>query len=425
MSARWQRVRWPAAVAAGALLAFLAVVTHEEAWDWLGIEHMKPYFLDLIGILSAGEAWHAGRDVYAWGNPFDPYGRPHSYGPWWLVSGPLGLTTADARWLGPLLGLAFFATAAAVLAPRRPGAALVALLLLASPPMLMGVERANGDLIVFLLFAAAGVLLAGRAALAGAGLVGLAAVLKYYPIAALPALAARAAPRRRGLAWMGATLLACLLVVLGWWSDYRHALALAPRPETIYAFGLAETWFAWRQLPMLRGTLLAAGLPALVLAVGWLVWQGRALWMAVPGRGTVAAWFVAGAGAWGFCYLANTNYAYRAVLLLLPARLWLDQMADPAHGRAARGQLAACVLVFWLQPVKWWLTESLRQGGGAGVANSLVVLIGLEQLVVGAVTAALLIALAGWLWRWWRADGSEGVCADAAAVPGGREESGR
>ena len=440
MKALWLRVRWRLLTAAVPAGVFIALALHEQAWAWLSIFHVRPYFVDLASLLASGQAWQAGRDVYAWGNPFFAQGAPLDYGPWWLVSGPLGLTVADARWLGPLLGLAFFMTAAAVLAPRRPGVALVAVLLLASPPVLLGVERGNCDLIIFLLFAAAGAWLAGRAALAGAGLIGLGAVLKYYPLAALPALAARAAPRRRVLAWMGATLLACLLVVLCWWSDYRRALALVPRPETLNAFGLAEIGLAWQKVRARPGGLLAAALPALVLAVGWLGWQARALWTAVPRLGSVAAWFVAGAATWGFCYLATASYTYRAVLLLLPARLWLDQTADPVHGRAARGQLAAWMTVFWLQSVKWWLTqllgqamgriaspagvpwvnswlaESLRQNGGARAANSLVAVIGLEQVLVAALTAALLISLAGWLWRWWRAEGDAGDCAGAAAA---------
>ena len=113
MNALWLRVRWRVAVGAGALLVFCALVTHEERWADLGVDHIKPYyFLDTVTLLSAGQAWHAGRDPYLPPNPFDPLGRPHSYGPWWLVSGPLGLTTADAAWLGPLLGLVllFYAT---------------------------------------------------------------------------------------------------------------------------------------------------------------------------------------------------------------------------------------------------------------------------------------------------------------------------
>jgi hypothetical protein len=92
----------------------------------LSIFSDRPYFLDLVAVLAAGQAHAAGLDVYVPPNPFDPFGRPHCYGPWWLVTGVLGLTVAEARWLGLLLALAFIASAAAVLAPRRVSAAALA-----------------------------------------------------------------------------------------------------------------------------------------------------------------------------------------------------------------------------------------------------------------------------------------------------------
>jgi hypothetical protein len=412
MSTLWERWRWPVAVVAGALLVLLALMTHEEVWDWLGIQHFAPYyFIDLTAVLAAGQAWQAGRDVYL-PNPYDVFGRPHVYGPWWLAGGPLGLTTNDARWLGPLLVLAFFLTAAAVLAPRRPGTALVALLLLASPPVLYGVERGNNDLVVFLLFAAAGALLAGRVALAGAGLFGLAAALKIYPLAALPALAARTGSRRSVLTWIGVTTVGCLLVFILWRADFTRAMAIAPRPETIFAYGWRMLPLVWTTMPHLRGPLLCASLPVLALAAWWVAWQRRTLLAAVPRTGAVAAWFVAGALAWLFCWAVNTNYSYRAVLLLLPAALWLRQSDDAARGAVARVQLAACVLVFWLWPIKSWWADSLLRGGPAGSDRWLLVTFGLEQAMVIGLNAALALGVAGWLWRRWRVP--EGACAGAA-----------
>ncbi len=404
---------------AGALLALLTLITHEEGWDWLGVQHLRPYFFDLVAILAAGQAWSQGLDVYA-PNPFDPFHRPHVYGPWWLVSGPLGLTTTDARWLGALLGLAFLVAAATVLAPRRPGAALVSLLLLLSPPVLYGLERANNDLVVFLLLAAGGALAARatrRAAGWGAGLLGLAAVLKIYPLVALPALAARAGPRRRALGWLGGAVGACLLVFLLWRADYASALAGAPRPETIFAYGRQVFSLVWAQWPHLRGPMLLAGLPVLALAVGWMVVRRRALFAAVPCTGAASAWFVGGALSWLFCWAANTNYPYRAVLLLLPAGLWLAQAqgADAPRAALARMQLAACVLALWLWPLKWWWADALA-GGPAGADLALAAVFAAEQALVAAINLALVVGVAGWAWRRWHGSGDETGSAPAVAL---------
>ncbi len=389
MNSRWERLRWRVALAAGTLLVWFALMGHEGTWAWLGIEHYDFYFLDTIAVLSAGQAWHAGLDIYdqAKGNPFDPFGRPHVYGPWWLLTGPLGLTIADARWLGPLVGLAFIVSAVAVLAPRRPGPAAIALLLLASPPVLLALERGNNDLVVFVLLVLAGELL----------------TRPRQPAANGAALAARPAQRRAALAWMGAVGGGCLLVFLLWHTDYTRALAIAPRPRSIFAYGVKVLAWMWDWPGPTAMIWLAVVFGVVAAGAGvWLLRRAAALWAAVPPTGAVTAWFVAAASAWCFCYLVNSNYLYRATLLLLPARLWLDQTdgTDRRAAGTARALLAACVVMVWLLPVKSWCASrlGLRPWADLGLA----VILGVEQALVAAVTAALLISLTGWGWRRWR-----------------------
>jgi hypothetical protein len=431
MSTAWQRLRWPLALGAGALLGFLALVAHGGLWARLGIEHFadKPYFLDLVAVLAAGQAQAAGIDPYVPPNPFDPFGRPHVYGPWWLAGGRLGLTVADARWLGPLLALAFVATAAAVLAPRRPAATLVALALLVSPPVLLGLERGNNDLVIFLLLAAAGALLARREKLggpAGAALVWLAAGLKIYPVAALPMLAARAGPRGRTLARVAVAGVFCAAVFLLWRADFARAARHQPEPDTIFAHGLGvlRGMAEWPERVPAAARAAAAGAQwavfgaALASAAWFFGRRARALWTLVPTTGATAALFVGGGAAWCACWLANTNYPYRAVLLLLPARLWVARASAVGGDRAAhsassgqagsgqaengagnteravsRGLLLTAAAAFWLTPAK----TALLVGPYAGLGIAL----GAEQALVLALTAALTVSLVGWVWRRW------------------------
>jgi hypothetical protein len=138
------------------------------------------------------------------------------------------------------------------------------------------------------------------------------------------------------------------------------------------------------------------------VAVLWLRRHARILWAAVPPTGVAAAWFVAGASAWCFCYLVNSNYPYRAVLWLLPARLWLDQAGGPAPQPAgtARALLGAFVVVGWLHPLKTWSAVHLPRWRPADLCLASV--LSLEQCLLAAATAALLISLTGWLWRRFR-----------------------
>lgn len=404
--ARWLRWRWTVATAGAVLLALAGLVAHGDLWELIGVYHLDPYFADLAAVFAAGQAHVAGLDVYQI-NPFDPFGRPHVYGPLWLLSGPLGLTVADAMWAGALLGFAFLAVALLAAAPRTPGAALVTTLVLLSPPVLLGVNRANNDLVIFLLFAVAAVLAArsGRWRVAsGAGILVLAAALKYYPLVALPALAARPG-RIRQLALLGLACAAVFAVI--WWvqrADFDQALAIAPRPKTIFAYGFSLIPYAWDNHVMHRGWHLA-GMALGALVAGGLLWGGgRNAWSAIPLLGARAFCAVAGGTSWVFCYFANTNYPYRTILLLLVLPCWLALAAERGDVKAARtgrGMCSLFLLSLWLAaPKNWWAEIFLSGNADAPRASYWVVAVfGAEQILWLTLTAAVAVSLAGWAWR--------------------------
>lgn len=401
----WQRWRWTAAAAAAVLVGLTGLAAHGELWDWLGVLHMKPYFADLAAVLAAGQAKMAGRDVYL-PNDFDPFRRPHVYGPLWLVTGPLGLTAGDALWLGALLALAFLFVALVLAAPRTPAAAALTVAVLLSPPVLLGVERGNNDLIIFLLVAAAGWAVARQSAArqaAGAGLLVLAAALKYYPLAAVPALAARPG-RIRTLAALGVT---CGLVfaALFWWQreDFSRAMAITPRPTTIFAYGFSILGYSWTSLAMHRFWHVAGFLVGVALAAGALWPARRSLLGSIPLLGGRAFCAAAGAAMWVFCYFANMNYPYRTVLLLLVLPCWLPRSGDAEPARVRVGLLFAVAL--WLaMPKSLWADLYQMGGPGAGRAASwLVGVYGVEQALWLALTLATGAMLGGWAWRRWQA----------------------
>lgn len=404
--ALWLRWRWTAACGAAVLVGLTGLLAHGGLWEWLGVYHLKPYFADLAAVLAAGQAQVAGRDIYQ-PNPFDPFNRPHVYGPLWLVTGPLGLTAGDAVWLGALLGLAFLLVAVGLAAPRTPAAAWVTGAILLSPPVLLGLERANNDLVIFLLLAAAGGLATAgtrlRPALGGALLV-LAAALKYYPLVAVPALAARPG-RLRVLAAAG--------VVCGglfgalWWAqheDFSRALAIAPRPTTVFAYGFSLLPFGWEHLAGHRVALLVGFALGAGLALALLWPRRRALWTLLPLHGGRAFCAVAGGGAWLLCYFANTNYPYRAVLLLLVVPCWLARAGDagePGPARLGRSLCALLLAALWLAAPKFWWSEVYLSKGAAaaGAGHWLVGVFGFEQMLWLFLTVALGVSLAGWAWR--------------------------
>ena len=393
--------RWPALTAGAVLLAFAALLLDERLWSALGVLPLQPHFSDWLAILAAADAQQAGADVYATPNPFDPFGRPHVYGPWWLWLGNLGFTVADHRWMGALLAGVFIATAATVLAPRTWRQAALAVALLLSPPVLLGLERANNDLVVFLLLAATAWLVARfprQGVWAATGMVWLAAALKIYPAAALAALPAASRQRGPALLALAGGVAACALVA--WWyqADYARVLALAPREISVFTYGFKVLAHLVQNIHAINWPLVLGLGAGLALGGIALVPRWRALWTAVPLHGGTAFAFVAGASCWVFCYFVNSNFSYRAVLLLLPARLWLHQLSDPGHAPVARRWLALTLLLLWTACATAHLGEWVEHGRAALQPLWLVV-IGFEQALTLMVTVALLLALIGWALR--------------------------
>lgn len=406
MSADRQRWRWSVASALAIVAIFLLLALNESWWERIGVFHMRPYFADTVAVLAAGDAQRAGLDVYQAPNPFDPFGRPHVYGPAWLVTAKLGLTTADAWWVGSLLGLATVGVALWLLAPRNAPDALGACLLLLSPPVLLGLERGNNDLVIFLFLAGAAAWLARPsriAGVAGATALVLAGVLKFYPLAALGAVLARR-ERAARIAWMivGALGLFAML----WWTQregFFRALAIAPRPDSIYAYGIRILPLAWAHDGGARSWLMA-GLAVGVLVAFAMLWRGRlALARAIPDEGLAATAAVAGGASWLFCYLANNNYSYRAVLwlLVLPSWFALTRSAEAPARSLGRGLCLLLLVALWVFMPKSFAIEMLRGAGGASLDGWRQVLFvsGIEQALIFMLTVALTISLAAWTLR--------------------------
>ncbi|MEO6568281.1 MAG: hypothetical protein ABIO94_05920, partial [Opitutaceae bacterium] len=165
--------------------AWTACFRFPIVWQQTGIGEGDKPFLDLYGLLAAGDRAQAGFDA-SQPNPLDPYNRPNVYTEWWLVTGKIGLTRADTPWLGVGLILTALLAALVVLRPGTAREATLTLGVLLSPAVLMLVSRANNDLVVFILVSAAlllvrceGIALRVMAMV----IIVVTIVLKYYPLA--------------------------------------------------------------------------------------------------------------------------------------------------------------------------------------------------------------------------------------------------
>jgi hypothetical protein len=214
---------------------------------------------------------------------------------------------------------------------------------------LLGVERGNVDLLMFVLVAL-GVGLVRRSAWAGAAPIVLAAVLKLFPAFGLAVLVRR---RKRWAA------LAVSVVVLGAYAvatldDIRTLRHVIPRVvQNSYGAGvisqaLDEAGVSWAQSASeVRAIRLAVILLGALAAVA-LVAVARGREARVASELRVDA-FWAGASIYAGTYLFGNNFDYRLVFLLLCVPqlcTWAREGGSPAPWPAAA--IVAIVGTFWL-----------------------------------------------------------------------------
>src|SRR5712671_4785964 len=125
--------------------------------QFVGIEPFRFPFLDIHAVLAAAECQLRGVDVYL-SNPCDAIGRPHVYSPLWLAVTPAFLGTKATAWVGLSLDLLFILSLAALFRPRTSRDMLVYGLAVLSPMSIYALERANNDIVVFLLILCGGML---------------------------------------------------------------------------------------------------------------------------------------------------------------------------------------------------------------------------------------------------------------------------
>src|SRR5262249_41193046 len=116
--------------------------------------------------------------------PCDPLNRGYTYGPIWLAFSFIPLDIADTGWLGWLLGFCFLSSFVFLPATKRPWELALMTLACISTMVVFAVERANADIIVFMVAAAIGYLATLRRFPAYALIIA-AGLFKYYPITML------------------------------------------------------------------------------------------------------------------------------------------------------------------------------------------------------------------------------------------------
>jgi len=322
-----------------------------------GVNHYGPWFLDSFALLASSDALARGLDPYAV-NPLDYFHRPHVYTHWWLHLGDLGLTRADNLRVGFAFVGAFFVAAISFLRPQSWRELLWHLAFLCASPVVLAIERANNDLVVFAVLApVVPCLLSSHRGvrLVSVLFVALAAGLKFYPaVAALVLLAGDDAREVREVRERIAVAVVALVVVgVGLSRDLAGFSAIAPRAEGLMTFSAANLF-------------AAAGLGAPAAKVAGMI-LGGACAVAFARSKLFSAWEISPAdrGVWlGFllgavlltgCFFAGTNFGYRWIFAIwLAPLLWRlphDLTAPLAVRRLATLTGVLLIFALWADPL--------------------------------------------------------------------------
>lgn len=328
---------------------YLAFAMWPGLFRVVGVSHAQGWFLDSYAILASNDAAAAGLNPYGV-NPLDPLGRPHVYSHWWLNLSASGLTREHNFILGTFFVAAFFTAVFWWLRPRTGGEAGWYLLMIAAGPVVLGVERANNDLLMLaLLMPVVPMVRSDREWMRWCALipVAVATTLKFYP--AVGALVLLAGENRREVIGRG-LMAGAGLVLVG--LDVRGDLAkmgdYVPNPDGLMTFGAGQV-FAYfgmgKSAAAMCGVL--AGVMAMIVLRPWTWFAG---WVVADNDRDAWLAFVLGAVLLTGCFFAGSNYGYRLIYCVLLAPFLWRLMCDaevPAKVRRM-GRVTAGLMIFLL-----------------------------------------------------------------------------
>jgi hypothetical protein len=330
------------------------------ALDLFGFEPFRFPFLDIHAVLAAAQCQRAGIDVYL-SNPCDALGRLHVYSPLWLALTPSFLDTTATTAVGLALDLMFILSLAIAIRPISWGETLAIGFVALSPMTVYALERANCDLVVFLLILAGFALdhAPRRWRLGCYAFYLTAGLLKYYPSVLLVLLARER--RRDGLFIAGLSAAVVIPLVIRGHADLAKALANIPAlsyfADSFSArnlpFGFVEAVFGPR-LRFPAALLLLSMVLALAIARTRRTFQ--MLDAAAPDPNLLETQrLLLGALLLTACFFAGQNIDYRGIyfILVMPGLVRLYQSAgDPAIRRFVARMIAAVLFVAWEEPLR-------------------------------------------------------------------------
>ena len=299
---------------------------------------MLPVFNDLAAVLR-------GLDQYRAGMPMREIQKNIAYPAIWMWGfAPTGIGAAQTVAVGVIVCLAATASTVLFLGKLTISEGIAAAILLVSPSFMLGVERCNVDLVVFLIVISAAWLLGQRAVplVWPACLILFAAFLKLYPIAAATALIKKQSGWRVLIVCVTCFATYCLLI--------KNQIKLIQNQQfrdIFYSFGCMvpfdRLYFLQQRGVIERRWFELSGLAAALLIAGVAVaFTSRPRVAATLTAGVTGTGFLAGASIYILVFLMGNHYSYRfRWLILVVPQLFFWIREKGAGYRRALAALAA------------------------------------------------------------------------------------
>jgi hypothetical protein len=328
------------------------VVGWDATWRSAGVTPLHPHFFDMHVPLDYAACAQKGAEPYV----------PHSCNvanfnipPVWLLLGLLGLNGSDSDWLAIVIITSAAAVMVVLFRGRSVTQGLVALIAILSPSVMMGVERANPDLLILALVGSAALLYEEQSNLRTSGaivLIGVGLILKLFPLFSV-ALAARFNRRTFQFAVIIAGLAAIYLAVI-----FKYILLIRSNVPTTFmlSYGYKTPFLGWDHMRDEAGlkpigladtwlpTFATVATLVTAAAVAVLNWRRGHMFCAVADSVAGTA-FLFGSGIYCGTFLLGTNYIYRLMFLLLCVPQLQDWVSQKSYDRERTPPIEVWVLV--------------------------------------------------------------------------------
>jgi hypothetical protein len=349
----WNGRLWVVAVVLVWLFtAFLAMYSGHgnQVWRGMGVYCGSQSFGDARIVTLAWDHVRQGHGAYD-----ELPGNQHfNYPRVWLLPGFLGLGEGHTVMFAGAGVFFFYLSVFLGMGRLHSAEVVIYILALCSPAAMLAVEKGNIDLFVFGLVSL-GVVWAAKRRVLSTTVLWLAAVLKLFPIFALPICLRE--KKRRGFTVLAIAGFGFLLYLLATLPDIVQIRTLTPRP-TLFGFGCmtaVDGITKWLHQHGYENHLTAAlrwlaFSMALIIALfaGWFGLNHRR--QNVPPTGTLDA-FRAGALIYLGVFLIGNNYEYRLIFLFLCLGQLLMWIRDDREFRPLARVVVLSLLVsvweFW------------------------------------------------------------------------------